>query len=48
MIRRGLLERFCVWWWDDPADPMAEIAKLFAWPVPLETDNVEIWDGGGA
>lgn len=46
MIQRGLLERFCVWWWED--DPIAEIAKLFAWPVPLETDNVEIWDGGGA
>ena len=48
MVQRSILERFCIWWWDEDEDPMNYIQRLFQWPVPIETDNVEVWNGGGA
>ena len=49
MVRRGLLERFCIWWWDDPnEDAGGFLARTLGFPFPVETDNVETWDGGGA
>ena len=48
MVQRSLTERFCIWWWDENEDFGGHIARLLGWPVPVETDNVEIWNGGGA
>ena len=49
MIQRTLGERFCVWWWDGTGeDWIQNLASLLCWPVMIETDNVEVWNGGGA
>lgn len=48
MIQRSIMERFCVWWWDLEDDQNGWLARILGWPCPVETDNVEIWDGGGA
>ncbi|MBR1603605.1 MAG: hypothetical protein IJ667_09210 [Synergistaceae bacterium] len=48
MIRRSILERFYIWWWDWDDDPLGQLPRLIGWPVPIETDNVEVWNGGGA
>ena len=55
MIQRNLLERFCIFWYTNDEDSglvgqdfVQQIAELTGWPVPIETDNVEIWQGGGA
>ena len=44
--QRSIFERVHVWY--HPEDPIVELAKLVGWPVPIETDSTEIWDGGGA
>jgi hypothetical protein len=31
-----------------PDDPLTELSRLIGWPIPIETDSVEIQDGGGA
>lgn len=49
MIQRNLMERFCIYWWtDEGTDWVQQVAELLKWPVPIEIDNVEIQDGGGA
>ena len=49
MVKRELAERFCIWWWDGYGEDWVQhLAVLLGWPVPIETDNVEIWNGGGA
>lgn len=49
MLKRNIAERFCIWWWDaDGEDWMQHLAFLLGWPFPVETDNEEGWDGGGA
>lgn len=49
MVERGIGERFCLYWWtDEGEDWMQQLACLLGWPVPIETDNIEILDGGGA
>ena len=57
MIQRKLGERFCVWWWGNaPYTSQPEtgeewvqhLAVLLGWPVLIETENVEVWNGGGA
>ena len=51
MIQRNLMERFCIYWWTDEEfgeDWVQHQAKLLGWPVPIEIDNVELWNGGGA
>ena len=51
MIQRRLLERFCIYWWTDEEsgeDWVQQLAMLTGWPVPIETDNVEVWNGGEA
>ena len=49
MVERSIAERFCVYWWDEEGeDWIQHLACLLGWPVPIQTDYVEIWDGGGA
>ena len=51
MIQRNIMERFCIYWWTDEETGenwVQQQAELLGWPVPIEIDNVEIWDGGGA
>lgn len=49
MIQRDIFERFLIYWWtDEGEDWVQQLAMLTGWPVPIETDNVEIWNGGGA
>ena len=47
MIERNIAERFCIWWWDGfGEDWMQNLASLTGWPVMIETDNTEVFDGG--
>ena len=48
MVQRSILDRFCIWWWDEKDDAVNHIARLFNWPCPIETDNVEVLSGGDA
>ena len=49
MIQRSIFDRIQVWWWDNDRDDWSGYsARYLGWPVPVETDNVEVWDGGGA
>lgn len=49
MVEYGLGERFCLYWWNEEGtDWMQQLASLLGWPIPLEIDNIEVWDGGGA
>ena len=57
MIQRKLGERFCVWWWgnapytsqpENGEEWVQHLAVLLGWPVLIETENVEVWNGGGA
>lgn len=48
MIQRYPTERIAVWWWDAEEDWAKQLAQYTHWPVPVETDNSEVWDGGGA
>ena len=49
MIQRSILERFCIWWWDEEGEDWVQhLASLLGWPVMIETDNNESWSGGGA
>lgn len=44
--QRNIFERIHVWY--HPEDVLAYVAMTTGWPVPIETDSTEIWDGGGA
>lgn len=49
MTKRNVMERFCIWWWDEEGeDWIQQLSFLLGWPVPIETDNMEYWDGGEA
>ncbi|MBR0035980.1 MAG: hypothetical protein IJP54_09910, partial [Synergistaceae bacterium] len=48
MVERDIAERFCIWWWDkEGEDWMQNLASLVGWPVMIETENIEVFDGGG-
>ena len=52
MFPDSIFNRLCVVWWDgedeEYEDWPGHLSRLTGWPVRVTTDNVEIWDGGGA
>ncbi len=48
MIKRSILDRFHIWWWENRQNPDDYLPQIFGWPVPIETNISEAWDAGGA
>lgn len=52
MVPGDIFNRFCIRWWDGENEAYydwpGQLSACLGWPVPIETENVEFWDAGGA